>query len=66
MEQIKNYIKANDTIIVMLLNRDNDYFKRGALEQIRLDVGVSLDYLYANFFEIFSFCSVTFSENKKL
>lgn len=57
MEQIKQYINENNTIKLMLLNKDNEYNKIGALEQIRLDTGLSEQYVYSKYFQILSFVS---------
>mgnify|MGYP000594882593 CR=1 FL=1 len=57
MEQIKQYINNNNTIKLMLLNKDNTYWKEGALEQIKLDTGLSTEFVYKNYFEIINYCS---------
>lgn len=57
MEQIKQYLNNNNTIKLMLLNKDNEYLKTGALEQIKLDTGLTEGFIYKNYFNIISFCS---------
>lgn len=52
MEQIKQYLNNNNTIKLMLLNKDNEYLKTGALEQIKLDTGLSTEFIYKNYFKI--------------
>ena len=65
MENIKQYLNNNNTIKLMLLNQENAYWKNGGLKQISLDVGVSLEYLYSNYFEILAFCSLPFCANTR-
>lgn len=60
MEKIKQYITDNSTIREMLLNQNNEYNKLGALEQMKLDLGISMDLLYFNYFELISYCSEPF------
>ena len=57
MKQIKEYINNNNTIKLMLLNKENTYWKEGALEQIKLDTGLSEDFIYKNYFNILNYCS---------
>lgn len=57
MEQIKQYINNNNTIKLMLLNKENEYLKTGALQQIKLDTGLSTEFVYKNYFEILNYCS---------
>ena len=57
MKEIKQLLEINPTLKLMLLNKyDNSYNKKGALEQIHLDSGHSLEFVYSNYFEILSFC----------
>jgi hypothetical protein len=57
MEQIETYLEKNKTVKLMLLDINNIYQKTGAIEQIKLDVGVSLEFVYSNYFEILKICS---------
>jgi hypothetical protein len=56
MEQIENYLDNNKTVRLMLLDINNGYQKTGALHQISLDVGVSLEFVYGNYFSILQLC----------
>jgi hypothetical protein len=57
MEEIKKLLNENYTLKIMLLNNKNRYNKVGALEQIKLDTGLSKDFISSNWFEIISLCS---------
>ena len=52
MDEIKTYLKDNKTLKTMLLNDKNEYNKTGALEQIRLDTGQSISFIYENYHNI--------------
>lgn len=55
METIKEYLSGNTTLKAMLLSKDNSQNKKGALEQIKLDTGHSLEFVYENYFNILNF-----------
>lgn len=61
MEQLKQYLNSNNTIKLMLLNKENTYWREGATQQIKLDTGLSDDFIYKNYFEILNYCSLPFS-----
>lgn len=52
MEQIKQYITEHNTVRLMLFNQDNEYNKLGALNQMKLDLGISMELLYFHYFDI--------------
>ncbi len=56
MEKIKQVLDSNKTIKLMLLDQDNQYNKTGALEQIRLETGLSEEYIYKNYHKIYELC----------
>lgn len=53
METIKEYLKNNTTLKAMLLKGFDDYtYKTASLESIRLDTGLSKDFIYQNYHAI--------------
>lgn len=53
MEIIKQYLKDNTTLKAMLLKGFDDYtYKTASLESIRLDTGLSKEFIYSNYFNI--------------
>jgi hypothetical protein len=53
METVKQLIKDNVTLKAMLINKEeNEYNKTGALYQISLDCGLTLDFTYQNYHNI--------------
>lgn len=52
MEVIKEILKDNKTLKAMLLLKDNYQAKTGALEQIKLDSGYPIEFIYQNYFNI--------------
>ncbi len=58
METIEQLLEINPTLKLMLLNKDdNSYNKTGAIGQIHLDTGHSLEFVYSNYHSILKLCS---------
>ena len=53
MEIISEYLQDNVTLKAMLLKGFDDYtFKTASLESIRLDTGLSKEFIYLNYHKI--------------